>query len=484
MGKKTPAAPAAPDYAGAAVATAAGNKDAALATAAANRVNQYGPNGSMVYSSAGNDPSGNPTYNLTTTLSPEQQQLQNQENALNKGLLGTAQSGLTYANDVLSKPGVDQSQLTQPGQMGNAYTPNLTNLNPNTPNLANLNAGQNQNVNLGGGQNQNANLQANLPTTGYNPGQSYQDAMMARLQPQIQRENEQNDTRLANQGIMQGSEAYKNAQTALSQQHNDLLNNATVQGLQAGLQANQQAYGQNLGQAQQNLTTNQQNYAQNAGQAQQNLATNQQNYGQLQGLNSQDLMANQQLFGQNQAQNQQALSAQNQLFNQTNANYAQGLGANQQQFEQAAYNQMQPINVINALRSGTQVSGPQMSNVPQQANVAGPDLLGAAQGNYNAAMGQYNAQMASNNSMTGGLMGLGGSLGAAAIMRPSDSRLKTNIKRIGTHALGIGKYSWDYVWGEHSEGVMADEVMKVMPMAVHYHPSGYKMVDYAMLDGV
>ena len=377
MGKKTPAAPAAPDYAGAAQATAAGNKDAALATAAANRVNQYGPNGSMVYSSAGNDPSGNPTYNLTTTLSPAQQQLQNQENALNTGLLNTAQSGLTYANDVLSKPGVDQSQLTQPGQMGNAYTPNLTNLNPNTPNLANLNAGQNQNVNLGGGQNQNVNLQNNLPTTGYNPGQSYQDAMMARLQPQIQRENEQTNTRLANQGIMQGSEAYKNAQTALSQQHNDLLNNATVQGLQAGLQANQQAYGQNLGQAQQNLATNQQNYGQNLG------------------------------------QNQQDLSAQNQLFNQTNANYAQGLGANQQEFQQAAYNQMQPINVINALRSGTQVSGPQMSNVPQQANVAGPDLLGAAQGNYNAAMGQYNAQMASNNSMTGGLMGLGGSLAMA-----------------------------------------------------------------------
>ena len=426
MGKKTPAAPAAPDYAGAAQATAAGNKDAALATAAANRVNQYGPNGIIVYSSAGNDPSGNPTYNLTTTLSPAQQQLQNQENALNTGLLNTAQSGLTYANDVLSKPGVDQSQLTQPGQMGNAYTPNLTDLNA--------------------GQNQNVNLQNNLPTTGYNPGQSYQDAMMARLQPQIQRENEQTNTRLANQGIMQGSEAYKNAQTALSQQHNDLLNNATVQGLQAGLQANQQAYGQNLGQAQQNLATNQQNYGQNLG------------------------------------QNQQDLSAQNQLFNQTNANYAQGLGANQQEFQQAAYNQMQPINVINALRSGTQVSGPQMSNVPQQANVAGPDLLGAAQGNYNAAMGQYNAKLQSNNAMTGGLMQLGGTLGAAAMM--SDRRLKTNIKRIGTHILGIGKYSWDYVWGEHSEGVMADEVMKVMPMAVHYHPSGYKMVDYAMLDGV
>jgi hypothetical protein len=31
---------------------------------------------------------------------------------------------------------------------------------------------------------------------------------------------------------------------------------------------------------------------------------------------------------------------------------------------------------------------------------------------------------------------------------------------------------------------LADEALKVMPLAVHYHPSGYKMVDYAMLDGV
>ena len=332
VNKSSPSPPPAPDYTGAATATAAGNKEAAQATAAANRVNQYGPNGSMVYSSAGNDTTGNPTYNLTTTLSHEQQQIQNQQNSLNSGLLNTAQGGLGYANDVLSHPGVDQSQLTQPGQMGNAYTPNLTDLN------------------------------SNLPTTGYNPGQSYQDAMMSRLQPQIQRENEQSDTKLANQGIMQGSEAYKNAQTALSQQHNDLLNNATVQGLQAGLQANQQQ------------------------------------------------------FGQNQAQNQQDLSTQNQLFNQTNANYAQGLGANQQQFQQAAYNQMQPINVINALRSGTQVSSPTLNNVPAQANVAGPDLLGAAQGNYNAAMGQYNAAQQSNNSMMGGLMGLGGSLGSAGII--------------------------------------------------------------------
>ena len=63
----------------------------------------------------------------------------------------------------------------------------------------------------------------------------------------------------------------------------------------------------------------------------------------------------------------------------------------------------------------------------------------------------------------------------------SDRRLKTHIKRIGTHHLGIGIYEFDYVWGEHAKGVMADEVKTVMPEAVTRHPSGYDMVDYSKL---
>jgi hypothetical protein len=63
----------------------------------------------------------------------------------------------------------------------------------------------------------------------------------------------------------------------------------------------------------------------------------------------------------------------------------------------------------------------------------------------------------------------------------SDRRLKTNIKRVGTHRLGIGIYEFDYVWGEHATGVMADEVRTVMPEAVTRHSSGYDMVDYSKL---
>lgn len=272
--KSSPSPPPAPDYVGAANATAAGNLEAARATAAANKTNQVTPYGNLTYTINGKDSYGNDRYTATQTLTPAQQSILNSTNTLNLGLMNTANTGLNYANNVLSKPGIDTSTL---------------------------------------------------PQTGINPGQSYQDAMMARLSPQIQRENQANDQMLANQGIGVGSEAYKNSKDILNQSHNDLLNNATTQGMNMGMAANQQG------------------------------------------------------------------------------------------FQQQAYNQMQPINVINALRTGSQVQGPQFASVPQQSNPGGPDLLGAAQAGYQGAMNGYNAQVGANNSMMGGLFGLG----ASAMMSPA-----------------------------------------------------------------
>lgn len=72
-----------------------------------------------------------------------------------------------------------------------------------------------------------------------------------------------------------------------------------------------------------------------------------------------------------------------------------------------------PLNELNALRTGNQVSMPQFSPVPQQNQVLGPDYMGAttATGNWNLA--GWNADVARNNAMIGGLF----DLGAAAIGR-------------------------------------------------------------------
>ena len=76
------------------------------------------------------------------------------------------------------------------------------------------------------------------PAYGINPGQTYSDAIMKRLQPQQQQAQERLDAQLANQGIMPGSEAYNRAKTLQSQSLNDQLTSAIVGGMQTGLQAN------------------------------------------------------------------------------------------------------------------------------------------------------------------------------------------------------------------------------------------------------
>ena len=78
--------------------------------------------------------------------------------------------------------------------------------------------------------------------------------------------------------------------------------------------------------------------------------------------------------------------------------------------------------------------------------------------------------------------------GNSMTVRGSDSRIKENIAKIGTHPLGIGLYLFDYKSQYREQygfgrqlGVMADEVESVLPAAVMVHADGHKMVDYAML---
>jgi hypothetical protein len=184
-----PSAPAAPDYRAAAQETAAGNIDAARLATAANRVNQVTPYGSLKYDITGADPYGNPTWTATQTLSPAQQQLLDYQNQTSLGLGKIAGQGLTYVENMLNTPF-------------------------NT---------------------------AALPSTGFNPSQTYQEAYMQRLAPQIQQGREQLQQQLANKGIDIGSEAYDRAMRTQAQRENDLLLGATTQGFGVGQQARQSA---------------------------------------------------------------------------------------------------------------------------------------------------------------------------------------------------------------------------------------------------
>lgn len=138
-----------------------------------------------------------------------------------------------------------------------------------------------------------------------------------------------------------------------------------------------------------------------------------------------------------------------------------------------------PLNEINALTSGSQVNNPFASNLGYQAgaNAAPAPVMQGAQAAGAAGQQAYAQDAGSYNAGMSGLFSLGS---AALPLMFSDRRLKRNIVRIGTHRLGIGLYEWDYIWGEHSTGVMADEVCTVMPAAVT-NIGGFDAVDYAMI---
>jgi len=64
----------------------------------------------------------------------------------------------------------------------------------------------------------------------------------------------------------------------------------------------------------------------------------------------------------------------------------------------------------------------------------------------------------------------------------SDRRLKRDIYRLGELPSGIPVYIFRFIgFDDWHVGVMADEVMGVIPEAVIEHESGFKMVDYASL---
>ena len=94
-----------------------------------------------------------------------------------------------------------------------------------------------------------SNLQASQtnPMYGINPGETYSDAIMRRLQPQIAQSDEQQTAALANQGIVPGTQAYDNAMRTYNQSKNDLLTSAQINGMNTGLQA-QQLQGTQAGQ--------------------------------------------------------------------------------------------------------------------------------------------------------------------------------------------------------------------------------------------
>lgn len=141
----------------------------------------------------------------------------------------------------------------------------------------------------------------------------------------------------------------------------------------------------------------------------------------------------------------------------------------------------QPINEITALMSGSQVSNPTFQSTPQ-TQVAGVDYTGLVNNNYQQQMASWNANNQQNNAMLGGLFGLGGTLGGSAMKYGllSDRRAKRDITQVGKLDNGLPIYLYRYAGDDVPQiGLMAQDVEKLHPHAVHTGSDGFKRVNYA-----
>lgn len=118
------------------------------------------------------------------------------------------------------------------------------------------------------------------------------------------------------------------------------------------------------------------------------------------------------------AQRQQAQAVNDQRAAIATSSIGQDTAARQAALQEQEFARTEPLNMLNAVRSGAQVQNPQFqpysgSNVQPAPIFAGTQAQGQA--NQNA----YNAQVAGQNSQTAGLFGLGGAgLNAYATMFP------------------------------------------------------------------
>jgi len=426
----------APDPAATAQAQGTANIEAARATTAMNRANQFTPWGSQTWSQ---DPNNPDAWASTVSLSPEQQALMDQQNRISTGLGGVQEAALGRVQNLMGQ-GIDYGAL--PGALsfdeamakGGAGLYNPTQMYGGaealtgktrdaawqaTGNLGNQLARAMPGVERLGAVQDYTGPQGAMPTSADAYRKQVQDALysqqQSRLDPRFAQASSDLESRLAAQGITQGSEAYNREIANLGRERTDAYQQAMNQAITGGEAATSAQFARDLASRQQGTTEANLEF-QNA----------------LAGR-GQDLSALGQYFNQAMAGRQQgtseynaalagALGAQQGLTNtaqlglqtaaaqpaiaQSYSNLSSGIRnqALNEQLQQRA----NALNELNALRSGAQVTTPQFGSTQSGAQVGAAPV---AQSVWNA----YNADQAGSNSLMSGLT----SLGSAALMSPA-----------------------------------------------------------------
>jgi hypothetical protein len=251
------------------------------------------------------------------------------------------------------------------------------------------------------GQDFNYNGAPAMPTADEATRKAVEDALYsrstARLDPRYQQAGSDLESRLAAQGITQGSEAYNREQGNLGMNRNDAYQAAMNDAVSGSTNAMQQLFNMGMGARQQGVT---EANTMRAMPTQEALAA-----ANLNATAGQDLRG---YYGTELAQEQ---AIPNIAGAQAQAEASQRAQALSEQTQ--IRNQI--MNELNALRTGSQVSMPNFSAQGGGATVGAAPVAQSAYNSYQGDVNSYNAAVGSNNSMMSGLMNLGG----AAMMAPT-----------------------------------------------------------------
>lgn len=351
--------------------TAGAQTGQSIGTAIANQtlgmVNQVTPNGSLTYNQTGvkqwTDPASGkvydlPQYTATQTLSPEQQRLQGlqTQGATNLAQLGADQS--KRLGSILSKP---MSTAGAPGVSAPTYR------------------------DIGSGPRAERIGAVPKLATSYNGDFSadrkrVEDAIIARANPQMEADRRALESRLANQGIQIGTEAYDRAMQNQSQAVNDfrlgaILSGGQEQSRMVGLERDRAIFGNDALQQQFDNNLTRAGFNNAAGQQEYDnrfRATTFNNNNETQRFNADQMLRDKYLA--------EAYAARN-----------------------------QPINEIGALLGTGQVQSPNFVNTPT-AQMPTTDLAGLINSGYQNKLGAWQQQNQQRQGTMGGLFGLGSSL--------------------------------------------------------------------------
>lgn len=250
MGKSSPSAPAAPDPAATSAAQTQSNKETALYNFGLNNPNVTSPLGSQTFTQTG----GGPQYN-TDAYS---QALDAYYKGLSSNSQGTPYmdrtGNIAYTNSssgaASGPPTLDQFKI---GDSAPQVTQNIT-LSPEQQQLYDQQTQQSIGLSnlasqlqgrVGDTLNQAGPSEADINALQQKAQDAYYQQQTQYLDPQFANQQKQLDAGLANQGLTMGSEAYNNAQNQQALQKQQAYSNAQNQAITQGTQNAQQLFSLN-----------------------------------------------------------------------------------------------------------------------------------------------------------------------------------------------------------------------------------------------